>query len=99
MLMPLPLSPLAYGVVAMGFIVAANYLSSRVASFAARIFGGLHRRAIVGALGVAVVVLSVSVLASSATLNDASLAVMTLLAQRRVAAILVVRPQAASRTS
>lgn len=98
MLLPLPLSQGAYGVLALFIIAAAIFLSARFSAFASGVSNPAVRRNLAPALAVAFLALSLLIL-GGLTQSAAAIALMTLLAQLLVAALLGVRPQASPRSA
>jgi len=98
MLVPLPVATWAYALLAVGIIVAAFFLSSRFSTLVSGISNPTLRRSLVPVLLAALVVLSLGVV-TGATQNAAAIALMTLLAQLLVAALLGIKPQAAQRSA
>jgi hypothetical protein len=81
---------------AAGIIVSAFILSSRFSTLALGISNPTFRRSVVPMLLAALVALSLGVIAG-VTRNAAAIALMTLLAQLFVAALLGIKPQATQR--
>lgn len=98
MLLPLPVAQWAFALLAAGIIVAAFFLSSRFSTLVSGISNPTFRRSVIPMLLAALVVLSLGVV-SGMTRNAAAIAVMTLLAQLLVAALLGIKPQAAQRSA
>jgi hypothetical protein len=98
MLLPLPVAQWAYALLAAGIIVSAFFLSSRFSTLVSGISNSTYRRSVVPMLLAALVVLSLGVI-SGVTRNAAAIALMALLAQLLVAALLGIKPQAAQRSA
>jgi len=98
MLLPLPLAQWAYALLAVVIIAAAIFLSSRFSTLVSGVSNPTFRRTLVPALIAALLALSLGVIAG-VTRNAAAIALMTLLAQLFVAALLGVKPQAAQRSA